>query len=156
MNDSLPESTQTLRSENAVELEPLLSQADIALAPTQFSSTGPLMKIAKSGRLRAATMPGFSEIMIPALLVDMNQVAARIDSLETVLRQAVRADITMRTDDQAEFHLTVDLRGASIVPSGGKLTGKSLVVNWPTGEIAVVPNEGARGIESITEGSLPV
>ena len=54
--------------------EKALSEVQMVLAPTEFSTTAPLKLLAPKLRFRAATMPGFSEEMIPALRLDYGEI----------------------------------------------------------------------------------
>src|SRR5512143_2740276 len=52
----------------------LLGSHQILLAPTEFSTTAPLKLQAKTWGYRAATMPGFSAEMLPALRLDFGEI----------------------------------------------------------------------------------
>jgi len=148
----------------ASELDPAASVAmtevfdtfPMLLALTKFSSTAPLKMAAKKHPMRAATMPGFSAAMIPALRLDYGEVNRRVDILKAHLDRATGADFVFRHPD-GEDRLHLDLRHRTGHASGGLLPKRGVAGNLPSGESYIVPYEGeVDGDPSRSEGVLPV
>lgn len=126
------------------------------MALTRFSSTAPLKMAARTHPMRAATMPGFSAEMIPALRIDYSEVNRRVDILKDFLDRATGADIVFRHPG-GEDRLHLDLRHRSGHASGGLLPTRGVAGNLPSGEAYIVPYEGEReGDPSRSAGVLPV
>ncbi|CAG0965896.1 partial Aminopeptidase T, partial [Gammaproteobacteria bacterium] len=149
---------------SAAELDPAASVAmteafdsfPMLLALTRFSSTAPLKMAAKQHPMRAATMPGFSAAMIPALRLDYGEVNRRVDILKTHLDRATGADFVFRHPG-GEDRLHLDLRHRTGHASGGLLPKRGVAGNLPSGESYIVPYEGeVEGDPSRSEGVLPV
>ncbi|MBN1939851.1 MAG: hypothetical protein JW843_09710, partial [Candidatus Aminicenantes bacterium] len=62
-----------------VPFEDVLAESQVIIAPTEYSTTAPLKVAARKYGFRAATMPGFSKSMIPALRIDYGEVARRVE-----------------------------------------------------------------------------
>ena len=149
---------------SAAELDPAASVAmtevfdsfPMLLALTKFSSTAPLKMAAKKHPMRAATMPGFSAAMIPALRLDYGEVNRRVDILKAHLDRATGADFVFRHPG-GEDRLHLDLRHRTGHASGGLLPKRGVAGNLPSGESYIVPYEGeVDGDPSRSEGVLPV
>jgi len=149
---------------SAAELDPAASVAmteifdtfPMLLALTKFSSTAPLKMAAKKHPMRAATMPGFSAAMIPALRLDYGEVNRRVDILKAHLDRAIGADFVFRRP-AGEDRLHLDLRHRTGHASGGLLPKRGVAGNLPSGESYIVPYEGeVEGDPSRSEGVLPV
>lgn len=149
---------------SAAELDPAASVAmteifdtfPMLLALTKFSSTAPLKMAAKKHPMRAATMPGFSAAMIPALRLDYGEVNRRVDILKAHLDRAIGADFVFR-HPAGEDRLHLDLRHRTGHASGGLLPKRGVAGNLPSGESYIVPYEGeVEGDPSRSEGVLPV
>ena len=149
---------------SAAELDPSASVAmtevfdgfPMLLALTKFSSTAPLKMAAKKHPMRAATMPGFSAAMIPALRLDYGGVNRRVDILKAHLDRATGADFLFRHPG-GEDRLHLDLRHRTGHASGGLLPKRGVAGNLPSGESYIVPYEGeVDGDPSRSEGVLPV
>ena len=149
---------------SAAELDPSASVAmtevfdgfPMLLALTKFSSTAPLKMAAKKHPMRAATMPGFSAAMIPALRLDYGEVNRRVDLLKAHLDRATGADFLFRHPG-GEDRLHLDLRHRTGHASGGLLPKRGVAGNLPSGESYIVPYEGeVDGDPSRSEGVLPV
>lgn len=126
------------------------------MAVTKFSSTAPLKMAARKHPMRAATMPGFSAAMIPALRIDYAEVNRRVDLLKELLDRATGADFVFRHPG-GEDHLHLDLRHRTGHASGGLLPKRGVAGNLPSGESYIVPYEGEiEGDPSLSEGVLPV
>jgi hypothetical protein len=132
-----------------------LAHADIILAPTQFSATAPLKVLARQQRFRAATMPGFSRDMIPALGVDYNAVHQRVMAIKIRLDEAVGARILFNVSKKTH-RLFLDLRHRTAHASSGLLRERGAAGNLPSGEAYIVPYEGEASEASRTAGMLPV
>ena len=79
INGVLPDAAEGLPAiGDEIPLEGLLRDDQVLLAPTEFSTTAPLKKAAPRFGFRAATMPGFSEKMIPALKLDYGEISRRV------------------------------------------------------------------------------
>jgi leucyl aminopeptidase (aminopeptidase T) len=106
--------------------------------------------------MRAATMPGFSAGMIPALRIDYAEVNRRVNILKELLDRATGADFVFR-HPEGEDRLHLDLRHRTGHASGGLLPKRGVAGNLPSGESYIVPYEGEReGDPSRSEGVLPV
>ncbi len=133
-----------------------LAQKQIILAPTQFSTTAPLMLLARQFSFRAATMPGFSTAMIPALRLDWQEINRRVDQIKHLLDLAKSAEIEFIIDRRTSYQLNLDLRFRTAHTSSGLLPEPGTVGNLPSGESYIVPYEGEKGEFSRSEGILPV
>jgi len=136
--------------------EDVLAESQIILAPTEFSTTAPLKVAAKKYNFRAATMPGFSTAMIPALRIDYNEVARRVDDLKERLDKAAGAEVLFRVDGRLEYRMHFDLRNRSAHASTGRFPETGTAGNLPSGEAYIAPYEGEKKTPSATAGVLPV
>ena len=128
----------------------------ILIAPTQFSATAPLKMAARAHGFRAATMPGFSASMIPALRLDYGVIGRRCERFKKLLDDAVRCDLVFAVGDR-RHELTLDLRHRTATASGGVFPNPGTAGNVPSGETYIVPYEGEHaGDPSGTRGELPV
>lgn len=149
-------SADLLRSQSqSIVMENALAQAQIILAPTEFSTTAPLKVLAKKYPFRAATMPDFSRAMIPALSVDYDQVHERVMRIKTRLDDAAAARIHFEVGGK-EYRLFMDLRFRSAHASSGLLRERGVAGNLPSGEAYIVPYEGEGPEKSQSAGELPV
>jgi len=157
MSGPLPETADGLPTwGRETPLDAVLADTQILLAPTEFSTTAPLKNAALKFGFRAATMPGFSEKMIPALKLDYNEVSRRVDILQEKLGRAEAADLYFRVDGALEYSLHFDLRFNPAHSSSGRFPLKGTAGNLPSGETYIVPFEGRPGEPSKTKGTLPV
>jgi hypothetical protein len=141
---------------SSVPFEDVLRDTQILLAPTEYSTTAPLKVAGKKLGFRAATMPGFSASMIPALRVDYGEVARRVDLIKARLDRAESADIRFAADGGRELEIHFDLRHRTAHASSGRFPDRGMAGNLPSGEAYIVPYEGERDVPSATEGRLPV
>jgi len=143
---------------NEVPLKEVLARHTILMAVTQFSATAPLKLLAPRFGFRAATMPGFSPEMVPALRIDYGEVNRRVELLKTRLDEAESAEFHFRvTESGRDFRLNLDLRYRHAHASGGLLPRPGTAGNLPSGEAYIVPYEGELpGDASRSEGMLPV
>lgn len=154
---TLPRSAADLAScGERVAFERVLDNAQLILAPTEYSTTAPLKIAAKRHGFRAATMPGFATSMIPALRLDYGEVARRVDILKARLDHADGAELRFAVDDGRAFVMHFDLRYRSAHASSGRIAEPGTAANLPSGEAYIVPYEGERGTPSRTAGRLPV
>ncbi len=137
-------------------LSNVFEETQIFLAPTEYSTTAPLKNAAKKHGFRAATMPGFSERMIPALRIDYGEVGRRVGLLKEKLDLAERCDISFEASGVGLSRISFDLRWRTAHQSSGRFPEKGTAGNLPSGETYIVPYEGERGEPSRTEGVLPV
>jgi leucyl aminopeptidase (aminopeptidase T) len=152
----LPASADELDPARLVQFTEIYQRHSILIAVTEFSATAPLKVAARTYPIRAATMPGFSAEMIPALRLDYIEVNRRVGILKDLLDRATGADITFNhPGGDATLHL--DLRYRSAHASGGLLPNPGVAGNLPSGEAYIVPYEGEReGERSRSAGTLPV
>jgi len=128
----------------------------IFIAPTEFSTTAPLKNAAKKFNFRAATMPGFSPEMIPALRIDYEEVFIRVKLLKDLLDPAVKAEVIFDVDNEVDYRMDFDLRFRKSHLSSGRFPDKGVAGNLPSGETYIVPYEGELDERSMTTGTLPV
>ncbi len=149
---------------HAAELDPaagapmaeILAAHPMLLSVTKFSATAPLKVAARTHPVRAATMPGFTPAMIPALRLDYTEVNRRVGILKELLDRATGADLVFRRPG-GEDRLHLDLRHRTAHASGGLLPSRGAAGNLPSGESYIVPYEGERpGDPSRSSGVLPV
>jgi hypothetical protein len=136
--------------------ESIFADVQLFLAPTEYSTTAPLKNAARRHGFRAATMPGFSEAMLPALRLDYDDVSRRVLLLRDRLDPAVAAEVLFRIDSDEEHRMRFDLRFRKCHVSSGRFPEKGTAGNLPSGETYIVPYEGEAGEPSRTEGALPV
>jgi hypothetical protein len=137
-------------------LESAFRVFSLFFAPTQYSATAPLKLGARKYGFRAATMPGFSADMIPALKIDYGRVNERVAVLKERLDEAENANITFTVDGRETENLFFDLRYRQAHASGGWFPEEGMAGNLPSGETYIVPYEGEKEEDSRTEGRLPV
>jgi hypothetical protein len=138
------------------DFEPKLAEYQIMLAPTEFSTTAPLKLLAKKYNFRAATMPGFSPDMIPALKLDYEEINRRVNEIKKYLDAATGMDIHFSTADDKNYHVYFDLRFRTAHASGGRFPEPGVAGNLPSGEAYIVPYEGEKAEKSLSMGVLPV
>jgi leucyl aminopeptidase (aminopeptidase T) len=125
------------------------------MAPTEYSTTAPLKNAAKQHGFRAATMPGFSPKMLPALRIDYNDVFRRVSIIKEKVDPAEWAEVIFTVDKKDDCRMFFDLRHRSGHLSSGRFPKKSTAGNLPSGETYIVPYEGEKGDKTKTEGILP-
>ena len=153
----LPASADDLEPAAAVAFDEILAERPLILAPTQFSATAPLKVAARRHGFRAATMPGFSPAMVPALRIDYTEVNRRVRLLKELLDRADGADLVFAVDGNVSHALHLDLRHRTAHASGGLLPESGTAGNLPSGEAYIVPYEGEHpGDPSRSAGTLPV
>lgn len=150
----LPETAEGLTG--TVPFAELFTRHRLWMAPTEFSATAPLKVAARRYGFRAATMPGFSEAMVPALRLDYDEVNRRCLALAERLDAASSARIRFAVDGH-EHVLELDLRHRVATASGGRMTEPGSAGNLPSGETYIVPYEGEiDGDPSRSRGELPL
>lgn len=125
-------------------------------APTEFSTTAPLKIAAQRYGFRAATMPGFSAKMFPALFVDYEAVNKRVMLLKEKLDYANLVTVKFLVDGEKVKVMVFDLFQRAAHASSGQFPNKGMAGNFPSGECYIVPYEGGLGVASKTKGHLPV
>ena len=153
----LPPNAGALDVAAQVTFDDIFKTHRIFFAPTEFSATAPLKIAAKKFNFRAATMPGFSEAMIPMLRLDYGEINRRVILLKKLIDDAVQAEIFFEVDESDDYHIKVDLRHRKSHASGGLFPHPGEAGNLPSGETYIVPYEGEiDGDPSRTQGELPV
>jgi len=158
----IEESPETLNADVLAQkgkpqpFEQILSDHQIVFAPTEFSTTAPLKLLAKKLGFRAATMPGFTDEMIPALRLDYGEIDRRVWAIKKELDPAVGMDIEFTVKDDKQYTIHFDLRYRSAHTSGGRFPDPGTAGNLPSGECYIVPYEGEREEPSTSQGILPV
>ena len=142
--------------ENRVVIEDILADVQIVLAPTQLSTTAPMKLLARKHNFRAATMPGFSPAMIPALRIDYREVNRRVNRIRDEVTRADAVDIQFKVDGRDNCDVHFDLRYREGHASGGRFPSMGEAGNLPSGECYIVPYEGELQEISRSEGVLPV
>jgi hypothetical protein len=132
----------------------IFSQFQLFLVPTRFSATAPMKMKAREFGFRAATMPGFSRAMIPALALDYEKIHQRVELLKGLVDKASACELLFQVGD-SDHHLTLDLRFRQGHASGGLITVPGTAGNLPSGEAYIVPYEGENE-PSLSRGVLPV
>lgn len=156
---ALPTSADDLDAAHATAFSEIFAHYPMLLAITEMSATAPLKLAARQHGFRAATMPGFSPAMVPALRLDYVEVDRRVRLLKGLLDSAVRAEFTFAHAQNAaqQWTLTLDLRHRQGFASGGLVPNAGEAGNLPSGEAYIVPYEGERaGDASASQGELPV
>jgi len=151
-----PAKASDLESRPQVPFADLFATHSLLLAPTELSATAPLKVAARGAAFRAATMPGFTPEMIPALKIDYVEVNRRVQLLKELCDPAEAADLVFRT--AAGTHsLRLDLRHRTAFASGGLFPSNGVAGNLPSGETFIVPYEGEKPDDpSRSAGELPV
>ncbi len=153
----LPKTADDLGGLPAVSTAEVLTRHQVVLAPTELSATAPLKMLCPKFDCRAATMPGFSPEMVPALRLDYTEVNRRVTILKELLDRAVGADFSFEVPKMKTIKLHLDLRHRSAHASGGLLPRAGMAGNLPSGEAYIVPYEGEIERDpSKSEGVLPV
>lgn len=155
---SPPSITPHLEDEDlaeAVLFTHVFREFQLFLAPTEYSTTAPLKNAAKQYGFRAATMPGFSPKMIPALRIDYNEVFRRVSIIKDKVDPAEWAEVIFKVDNDKEYEMFFDLRYRKGHLSSGRFPDKGTAGNLPSGETYIVPYEGEKGEKTKTRGILP-
>lgn len=153
----LPSTVHDLNPGKAVPFSEIFCSHSLLIAPTEFSATAPLKLLAKTFRFRAATMPGFSPAMIPALRLDYGEINRRVAALKAMLDRAEMAEFLFALEGGRQHRLVLDLRYRTAHASGGLLHEPGTAGNLPSGEAYIVPYEGEVAMQpSRSQGDLPV
>ncbi|MEM1203139.1 MAG: hypothetical protein AAGN66_07910 [Acidobacteriota bacterium] len=151
-----PSHLEHLDRAEAVGFDSIFSTHQILLAVTELSATAPMKLQAPRFGFRAATMPGFRRVMIPALRLDYVEVDRRCRHLKDLLDHAEGAAVHFSVGGRTH-RLDLDLRHRTGHASGGLVRGTGTAGNLPSGETYIVPYEGeVDGDPSRTRGELPV
>ncbi len=157
IREKLPGLAEHLAQEGEkIAFAKVFDEFQLFLAPTEYSTTAPLKNAARKHGFRAATMPGFSPEMIPALRIDYNEVSRRVSILKDRLDRAGWAGVEFLVKGEREFKMFFDLRFRTAHLSPGRFPEKGTAGNLPSGETYIVPYEGERDERTRTGGTLPV
>lgn len=157
MREKLPHTAFGLdEAGEKMEFTKIFQDFQLYLAPTEYSTTPPLKKAAPGYGFRAATMPGFSPAMIPALRFDYTEISRRVSRLKELLDPADRAEVVFTVNREKTFKMLFDLRFRTAHLSSGRFPEPGTAGNLPSGETYIVPYEGEKGEKSGTTGILPV
>ena len=138
------------------DAEEVYSRAEFWIALTQYSATAPLKIAAARYGFKAATMPGFTLSMMPALEIDVDEIDRKVSKLAKALTQAHTAVIRFDVLG-TQYELTLDLRFRMGFASSGRFSANGQAGNLPSGEAYIVPYEGEKnGIVSVSSGILPI
>ena len=148
-NADLP--TKCFLNSKKIKLTELMFSSDIIIALTEFSATAPLHSFAKKYKIRAASMPGFNKKMIHALELNFDEIRKKVDNAYKFL-QKEKLTVNFEVDDK-EYTLHLDLRNRKPIKDDGDCTKKGTVINLPTGEAFIAPNDM---LNSETKGILPI
>jgi hypothetical protein len=139
-----------------VPLEQVFRDHRLLIAATELSATAPMKLNAPRYGFRAATMPGFTGAMIPALKLDWEEIHGRCADLKELLDRTVAVNLRFEASGK-ESELVIDLRHRQATASGGLVTEPGTAGNLPSGETYIVPYEGEHeGDPSRTCGTLPL
>lgn len=139
-----------------INLDALFAAHQLIIAPTQFSATAPLKILAKKYQFKAATMPGFTPDMIPALRLNYHEINRRVTKIKEFLDPAIGMEIQFLVDDFEGHHIYFDLRHRLAHVSGGRFPDPGTAGNLPGGECYIVPYEGEQSESTLSQGILPV
>ncbi len=155
---NLPLSAAALSGAKEETLAEIFGKHSLIMAPTEYSATAPLKLAAPTYGFKAATLPGFSEDMIPALRLDYHEVAKKVLAISNWLTKANGAEIVFKVEGRDEpLTLYLDLRYRKAHSSTGLITEKGQAGNVPSGEAYIVPYEGeVADNPSKSHGTLPV
>ena len=154
--EQVPASWNEVAGQPTLSFVELFQTHSLILAPTELSATAPLKLAARTYPFRAATMPGFMPVMIPALRLDYVEINRRVSLLKDLCDEATSALVILRADG-VEHELKLDLRYRTAHASGGLLPRNGMAGNLPSGEAYIVPYEGERASDpSSSAGTLPV
>jgi hypothetical protein len=158
--EALPADASALDPAAAVPTEEVFAGHSILLAPTELSATAPLKVAARRHGFRAATMPGFSPAMVPALRLDLEEVDRRVRRIAALLDDAEGAEVVFRVPSgggDVGHRLFLDLRHRTAHVSSALLREPGTAGNLPSGEAYIVPYEGEEpGDPSRSAGVMPV
>lgn len=154
--EDLPELANDLEMNGKpVSFDSVFTDCQLFMAPTEYSTTAPLKNAAKQYKFRAATMPGFSPKMLPALRIDYTEVFRRVSIIKDKVDPAEWAEVILTVDNKDDHKMYFDLRHRKGHLSSGRFPDKSTAGNLPSGETYIVPYEGEKGEKTKTEGILP-
>lgn len=106
------------------------ARAEFWIALTQFSATAPLKLAAARYGFRAATMPGFTLSMLPALGIDLEAIDRRVTKLAKMLTLAHTATLTFDVLGTT-YDLRLDLRHRMGFASSGRFLINGQAGNLP-------------------------
>ncbi len=101
-------------------------------------------------------MPGFTKEMIPALGLDYEKIAQKVDEIAGKMNRACGFSLILESGRKI-YKSYYDLRFRKAHSSTGLIRERGYVSNLPSGEAYIVPYEGEKeGVPSKSEGELPV
>jgi len=136
---------------NADILQIDLSKTDIVIALTEFSATAPLHSYARKYNIRAASMPGFNKEMLLALELDFNLIRKKVEDAYNFLKKESHT-VNFIVDNKT-YSLYLDFKNRNPIKDDGDCTKPGTVINLPTGEAFIAPNDLP---DSETNGTLPI
>ncbi|MCA9730724.1 hypothetical protein KC799_01250 [candidate division KSB1 bacterium] len=137
-------------------VEEILESANIVIAMTQLSATAPLKILGRKHNFRGATMPNFTQPMIPALALDYQKVNKRVMHIKERLDKSISVEYNFSTNN-ADYQFLADTRNRLAHASSGLMHNAKEVGNLPSGESYIVPYEGEiEGNPSLSRGIIPV
>jgi hypothetical protein len=155
--ENLPATADDLDDQRSLPMAAVLASHRLVMAPTELSTTAPLKRLAPRLGFRAATMPGFTTAMVPALRLDYHEVDRRVRLLKGLLDRAESAELVFMVDGAERADLHLDLRHRMAHASSGLLHEPGTAGNLPSGEAYIVPYEGEQpGDPSRSAGVLPI
>lgn len=155
-NADLPNAATPRDGGDPIAFDEIFSTHSILIALTELSASAPLKIAAPRYGFRAASMPGFSRDMVPALRLDFDDVQRRCEAIKALLDRSAGATLAWSAGGR-EGRFYLDLRGRLAVASGGVIRTPGIAGNLPSGETFIVPYEGEQPeMSSRTAGPLPL
>lgn len=129
-----------------VDLIDRIAQSDIVIAPTKWSTTGPLKKIVKerNRNLMGITIPGYAPSMIPAMKQSLETIERKCKTLHQFMTGAVGSTVEFEVNQGGivkKFNLWLDLNFRKPQYDSG-LVKPGVIANFPSGEAWFAPYEG--------------
>ena len=125
ITDKLPLTADKLNNTGVeTELNKIFEDIQLFLAPTEYSTTAPLKNASRKYGFRAATMPGFSIKMVPALRIDYNEVNQRVLLIKEKLDKAQYAEVEFLIDNKDEYKIFLTFVLVPRTPAAGDFLKK--------------------------------
>lgn len=155
--DPLPATVEGTGALSPTSMRDVLHSYSLLIALTELSATAPLKVAGPAAGFRAATMPGFSPAMLPALRLDYAEINNRVHYLKSLLDPSESARLILEVRGGESHTLELDLRHRLAHASGGVFPDRGTAGNLPSGESYIVPYEGElAGDPSLSRGELPI
>jgi hypothetical protein len=126
----------------------------IIVALNHFSMSATLEPLTNKEAVRAASMPGFTQEMLPALSVPVEKIKLRTSVIAERLKNSKRIEIKFSFKGK-NYGLKVPINDRKAFEDNGILTQDGVISNIPAGETYLVPYEGEKGGVT-SEGEFPV